>query len=199
MKVRIVGLVAMSLIAIIAVGCGSEDSNTPDTSKSASANNVDTMFVTGMIPHHEAAVEMAELGVQKAEHPEIKELSQAIIQSQTSEISTLKTMRESMPAANSSMMSGEEMMEMEDQVSSLKNADEFDLAFIDAMIPHHQSAVMMANQQITSGSNAKLRTMSRAIVKAQSKEIADMQSWRKEWYGSPLPTESTAGSMHSGH
>lgn len=192
-------LPTLALIALAMVGCGGDDSSSSTSSAGSGGNSVDAMFIAGMIPHHESAVEMAELGVKNAEHPEIKKLSEAIIEGQTSEISSMKSMRASMPDADSSMMSEHDMMEMDGQVASLKNADDFDLAFIDAMIPHHESAVVMANKQLSSGSNADLKQLSREIVKAQTKEIAQMQEWRKDWYGSALATESDSESMHMDH
>lgn len=199
MKLKFISLLAVGALAAVAIGCGSDDPTTSGMPMNHGGNQVDAMFVTGMIPHHEAAVEMAELGVKQGEHPEIRSLSKAIIASQTAEIKQLNDMRSTLSETDGSMMSGEDMMEMEDQVASLKDADDFDMAFIDAMIPHHQSAVMMANQQISEGSDPEVTALSRAIVKAQSKEIAEMQSWRKEWYGSPLPTSETPGAMHGGH
>ncbi len=46
----------------------------------------DQAFIEAMIEHHEGAIEMAELALISAEHDEIKELSRAIIDAQTSEI-----------------------------------------------------------------------------------------------------------------
>jgi predicted outer membrane protein len=40
---------------------------------------------------------------------------------------------------------------MMSDVDSLREAKNFDKEFIDAMIPHHQSAVVMANQVVADG------------------------------------------------
>ena len=63
-------------------------------------------------------------------------------------------------------------------------ADErpFDKAFIDAMIPHHQSAIDMANVALQESDNARIRELAENIVDAQRSEISEMKQWRREWY-----------------
>lgn len=51
----------------------------------------DRRFIVMMIPHHQEAVEMAELALSRAQHPEIKKLATAIKKSQTQEISQMQT------------------------------------------------------------------------------------------------------------
>ncbi|MEN9938096.1 MAG: hypothetical protein RLZZ387_4675 [Chloroflexota bacterium] len=52
--------------------------------------DLDTMFLQMMIPHHEGAIAMAEQALAQAEHPEIKELAQAIISAQRAEITEMQ-------------------------------------------------------------------------------------------------------------
>jgi uncharacterized protein (DUF305 family) len=49
----------------------------------------DAAFLTNMIEHHEAAVEMAKLSAKNAKHDEIKSLSREIIAAQEKEISQM--------------------------------------------------------------------------------------------------------------
>lgn len=51
----------------------------------------DQHFVVMMIPHHEGAVAMAELASNRAKHPEIKKLAEAIKTTQTQEIEEMRT------------------------------------------------------------------------------------------------------------
>jgi len=50
----------------------------------------DRMFLQMMIPHHEAAIAMAQQALTQAEHPEIKTLAQGIITTQRAEISEMQ-------------------------------------------------------------------------------------------------------------
>lgn len=202
MKFKVLSLVAaLVAIALIASGCGNDsndDASSTKASDSASnGNQTDAMFVSAMIPHHQSAIDMAKLGQKNASREEIKELSDNIVKSQQAEIDQMNTLATELPTATGTMMSEEMSASMMNDVESLSSAKDFDKEFIDAMIPHHQSAVMMANQVIADGSNPEVMKLAKAIVAAQSKEIAEMQTWRTEWYGSPLPTAETGSSMGS--
>jgi uncharacterized protein (DUF305 family) len=83
------------------------------------------------------------------------------------------------------------MMPMSDSMRSsmmmsgdLGAADEqFDLRFLNAMIPHHEGALDMANQALQKSSRAEITQMAQAILSSQQQEIDQMQQWRKDWYG----------------
>src|SRR5919202_753523 len=54
----------------------------------------DKAFIDAMVPHHQGAVEMAEVALQNAEHEEIKQLSRNIISTQRAEIKELKAIKQ---------------------------------------------------------------------------------------------------------
>jgi uncharacterized protein (DUF305 family) len=61
--------------------------------------------------------------------------------------------------------------------------DQFDLCFINAMIPHHQGAIDMAQQALEKSDRAEIKELTQNIIDSQQKEIDQMQQWRKDWYG----------------
>jgi uncharacterized protein (DUF305 family) len=73
-------------------------------------------------------------------------------------------------------------------MDELDGAKPFDRKFIDMMITHHQGAIRMARAELAKGTSARLRTIARAIVAAQKREILQMNSWRKAWYGATSPS-----------
>jgi len=50
----------------------------------------DKVFLSEMIMHHEGAVDMAEAALQNAKHQEIKDMANAIISAQTTEINQMR-------------------------------------------------------------------------------------------------------------
>lgn len=74
-------------------------------------------------------------------------------------------------------------MSMDDMSESLsgKQGDEFDQAFLEEMIVHHQGAIDMATLAKTNAKHAELKTMADAIISAQSAEIQQMQDWQTQW------------------
>lgn len=64
-------------------------------------------------------------------------------------------------------------------------AADFDRAFIDAMVPHHESAIEMAQAAKEAGlDQADLVAVADAILATQKVEIDQMKDWRGEWFGS---------------
>jgi uncharacterized protein (DUF305 family) len=56
--------------------------------------------------------------------------------------------------------------------------------FLQEMIPHHEEAVATAKEVVArGGSTPEIKTLAQNIITAQEKEIADMKTWFKNWYG----------------
>ena len=60
----------------------------------------DAMFLRMMIPHHQLAIDMSEQALDNAEHPELKELAQQIIDEQSAEIELMEGYLERIEAGN---------------------------------------------------------------------------------------------------
>ena len=146
----------------------------------------DKAFIDSMVPHHQGAIEMARVALKNAEHAEIRELSRNIISSQQAEIEELKAIKkEEFGTSNVPMeMSPEQMrsMGMMMDPQELANDELFDKAFIDAMIPHHQSAIEMAEVAYEKSKNPRIKELAENIMSAQKREIEQMKQWRKDWF-----------------
>jgi uncharacterized protein (DUF305 family) len=81
----------------------------------------------------------------------------------------------------SESMSMESMMQSMSLALTGKKDAAFDNAFLKEMIPHHQGAVVMAEQVLTSTKRPELIQLAHAIISAQNTEIRMMQKWQKEW------------------
>jgi len=144
----------------------------------------DQNFIDGMVPHHQAAVEMAKVAQTKAEHTELKTLASAIVADQDSEIAQMKSWRKAWYGSDQIApgMGGHQMGGMDTDLTALANAQPFDRAFIDAMLPHHESAVMMAQEAQTKAEHQELKDLAGRIIASQQREIAQMKAWRAQWY-----------------
>jgi uncharacterized protein (DUF305 family) len=146
----------------------------------------DRRFIDAMVPHHQGAIAMAEVALKNAEHEEIVQLSRNIISSQQAEIEELKSIKkEEFGTSNVPMeMSQEQMrgMGMMMDPQELARSEPFDRAFIDAMIPHHQSAIEMAKVAYEKSENPRIKKLAENIVSAQQAEIEQMKRWREQWY-----------------
>ncbi len=62
-----------------------------------------------------------------------------------------------------------------------------DRHFITMMIPHHEGAVKMADLALKLSKRPEIRKLAEAIKRDQTREIDQMRSWYKQWYGTNVP------------
>jgi uncharacterized protein (DUF305 family) len=157
--------------------------------------NYDLRFIDAMSLHHQGAVKMAQEAEQKAQHPEIKQLAGEIIDAQNKEIGQLTQWRKAWypQASNESVTYGGDgqpkvaMTEKQQQgmmmSKDLGPADpKFDLHFMDAMIPHHEGALAMAQDALSKSERPEVKQLAQAILTSQQTEIEQMKQWRQTWY-----------------
>lgn len=59
----------------------------------------------------------------------------------------------------------------------------FDLRYINAMIAHHRGAMLLAEQLGKNTARPEMQALAQDILNDEPKAIAELYSWKKEWYG----------------
>lgn len=85
------------------------------------------------------------------------------------------TMGHELDEAHSDLMAG--MDENNQIMMQAGMVEDLDVAFVCAMIPHHQSAINMAQAELKHGDDPWAKEMAQKIIDAQESEIKDMLSW----------------------
>jgi len=155
----------------------------------------DLRFIDAMTPHHQGGVVMAKEAQQKSKRPEIKTLAANIIKAQAKEIAEMKQWRQAWyPKAPTTPMAFDSQMghampmttaQMRSMMMTMNlgAADgQFDLRFLNAMIPHHDGAVVMAKDALSKSKRPEIKQLAQAIIKSQTAEIAAMKQWKQAWY-----------------
>lgn len=75
---------------------------------------------------------------------------------------------------------------------------EVDKAFIEMMIPHHQSANEMAEMALSRAKSPEVKKLAQSIIEEQTREIEQMQTWYQQWYGTEVPTTDMNMEMQNG-
>ena len=196
MRMRMLALASTALITtLVLAGCGQNNdpgmsgmdhgssSSSPSSSEaSADFNAADEMFVTMMIPHHQQAIEMADLILGKDGIDErVVTLAQQIKDAQGPEIEQLQGWLDDWGVdPEEQQMDGmdhSDGMMTEDDMAALESADgpEASRLFLEQMIVHHEGAVEMAQTQVDDGSNPDAVELAQTIIDAQTAEIQEMQ------------------------
>lgn len=170
-----------------------------NTSLSENASRVDAVdahFIEQMIPHHEDAIIMSEIALERAQRDEVRELAQAIIKAQSKEIEQMKDWYKNWfgrevkagdeVMSQHGMMGGSREMHMgmmgdETDIDQLNNAQDFDREFLEEMIPHHQMAVMMASMLKGGTERTEMKELADNIITSQTAEISQMREWLRTW------------------
>jgi uncharacterized protein (DUF305 family) len=191
--------IGVTAVVALAVGCGSRDdggdtsgmdhgrsqtSTSTDSVGQSEHNDQDITFAQGMIPHHQQAVDMAEMAARRATDPKVKDLASRIESAQDPEIQQLTGMlgqwgvstEPSMPGMDHGGMSGDGMMTDEEMQQLEQAGADFDRLWVQMMIKHHQGAVVMARTEVDKGKNADAKALAQKIVDAQEAEITEMQA-----------------------
>jgi uncharacterized protein (DUF305 family) len=146
----------------------------------------DKRFIDAMVPHHQGAISMARVALKNAEHGEIVQFSENTISTQQAEIEELKAIKKEefgtsrVPMQMSPQQMGGMGVMMDPQ--ELANRKPFDKAFIVAMIPHHQSAIEMAQVAREKSESPQIKELAQNIVSAQQTEIEQMKQWHEQCY-----------------
>ena len=155
------------------------------TDVAAEHNDQDTTFAQMMIIHHEGAIEMSQLAIERAESPEVVALAERIAEAQGPEIEEMTAWlsawgEDVSPGGHGGMdmggmdMNGMSQEEMMTQLDGMSGAD-FDQAFLEAMIAHHEGAIGMSEQQLAEGQNPDALMLAEKIIADQQTEITEMQ------------------------
>ena len=159
-----------------AAGAGS--STASDTARQG-----DITFAQSMIPHHQQAVEMADLALKNASSAQVKQLATQIKGAQDPEIQTMKGWLSSWDAGEDMGMDHSGMAGMTGMMSdadmtklAAARGNDFDAMWLQMMIAHHQGALTMANDVLATTQDPAVKTLARAVVTGQTKEIDTMKA-----------------------
>lgn len=157
------------------------DHSTMDHSAMMGDQPFDAQFIDGMIVHHEGAIAMAQQVLAEGEHPELRQMAEAIIAAQQGEVEQMHNWRaEWYPDLQATMGMDMDMGQMEIDADESKP---FDQRFLEAMIDHHEGAIGMAEAALDNAEHEEVHSMAEGIITAQQAEIDQMRGWLKEWFG----------------
>ncbi|MEV6303910.1 DUF305 domain-containing protein [Actinoplanes sp. NPDC051861] len=192
---------AAVIVTLVLAACGGSDHSPAGTgmnhgattaaSPAASAvgtfNDADVAFAQAMIPHHQQAVQMADMADGLAADAEVKALAAKIQAAQQPEIDAMTAWLTAWgkPAPGPHMSTGSAMdhgsmpgMMTDADMAKLMDAEgaAFDKHFLTMMISHHEGAIEMAQQEVERGSNPEAKTLAQKIITDQQTEIATMKT-----------------------
>lgn len=146
-------------------------------------------FLYEMIPHHEAAVSMAEnLLKYDGANNQLKRLADTIIKEQLNGIRQMEELKDKLknnPQVNKQAEAGylqtynNIYTSMITQLEAAKPTGNINRDFLTEMIPHHEAAIEMGKNVLRYTQNPELRTMVQKMIVTQQRQVAEMNNLLK--------------------
>lgn len=147
------------------------------------SGNAEEDFLEGMIPHHEATIDMAKNYLKySGTNPTLEQLAGEIITTRTSELQQMELLEDEIEDMNIQDEEKEReflnthqdiLSRYQEKVDS--SAQDVEHAFAEQMISHQQMAVDMAKSILSCTDQEKVRQLAEQIIKAGKREIGQLQ------------------------
>ncbi|HET8986802.1 MAG TPA: DUF305 domain-containing protein, partial [Trueperaceae bacterium] len=140
--------------------------------ESLSGEEFEVAFMSMMIAHHESAVAMADWVLERGDDPDVMAAAQAVKDAQGPEIEQMTSwLREWYDSAVDVTWADMMTADMSGMLDTMEEGTDPNLAFLAAMIQHHQGAIDMAQVALESAEHQQLRDMARDIILTQVEEV----------------------------
>ncbi|PVZ05871.1 DUF305 domain-containing protein [Actinomycetospora cinnamomea] len=172
-------LVVVLLVVLAPAGCA----DAPVTPPAPDPAAVDAAFLSGMIPHHEQALDLTAMVDHRDVSPGLDAVALRIDREQVEEIGQMQGLARArgLPVTTAPH-GGHDMPGMADRATLDRlrtlQGPAFERSWLDTMIRHHEGALVMAHDYLAVGTDETLRRFSRVLLTSQSREIAVLQELR---------------------
>jgi uncharacterized protein (DUF305 family) len=167
-----------ALVALEAAGHGAASEAAP----TAAQVRYEIKFLTDMIDHHMMAVMTAELCEGRTVHEDLQQMCEDIVAAQMAEIEMMQGWLEEWYGITYEPQMTQGMERQVEKLAALEGA-EFEIAFMEMMIKHHEGAVKEGERCVERAYHPEVIELCHDIIEAQTAEIETMQTWLSEWYG----------------
>lgn len=172
----------------------------------------DLAFIDLMLTHHERAIAMATIALERGEHEELIAFAQHTVEVQQEQINQLTIWRE-LWYPGTPELSGEQAIAIFDQIAADNpgrggvpgarelttppdimglcgaNPGDFDLAFIERMSLHHSGALLLAEAAVTFAEHTEIQNFATTQIASLHTDLDALYAWRLLWFPDATPAD----------
>lgn len=193
-KKYLLGACAIAVVGLLSAcetgvgGTASPVSDAPAESASDGAersehNAGDIRFAQQLLPHHEQAVVISELAVERSTDQEVTALAQRIHGARGPEMKQLMALLQGWgepvaPPDHGDVGHGDFGLLTEEELQHLGqvSGSEFDREWLRLMIEHHEGAVEIAEIELRDGADSLAKLFAQNVVDSQTGELAELRA-----------------------
>jgi uncharacterized protein (DUF305 family) len=145
-----------------------------------SGKDFDVAYARELIPVHEEAIEIAYAATLNANHPELLQWNQRMIDRKGDQtrkmLALLQEMGTTPTKRNASVVT--------DRVKKIRGlgGEALEKAYMPMMIDHFGQSVAISRLAMTKASNQSLKDVAGAVVRIETQETEMLRAWLKTWY-----------------
>lgn len=136
---------------------------------------IDLRYIDGVIAHHLNAIYMARQAETNSQRKEIKDLAKEIISVDEASVKDLYEWKKT-------WFNNTKQITNYEKINLGKSDDKFDLRFLNALIAHHEEAIITAKEIRTKSQRNEILDLADTIIKNLSAGVETLSSWRTNWY-----------------
>lgn len=137
----------------------------------------DVTFIDFFVPHHRAAIEMANEEIARGASADVKAMATMMRDAQTAEVETMTKSRRALTGSSEPPEPPHDQHMMDDMAAMHDmSGAELDQMFLEEMIPHHAAALPTSHRANPHLTRPELKTLADKMFIAQGQEIGEMSS-----------------------
>ena len=186
MKRRTLGTISAVWSVVLVVVLGScAGKNDRSSIPSLPTPQYERDFLQNRVAHQQAAIEMAQACMQKAQRDPLKEFCVALVDTENAESKQLQLWLSqwyglsAVPGAQERATQGYRNFM---QSVRTQNGPEFERAFLSALRLHHHEGVDESKMCQVQAVHGELRSLCTTMVEEQEREVKQMNAWICEWF-----------------
>jgi uncharacterized protein (DUF305 family) len=165
------------LIAVLAAGCA-----TPQTNQPTASNETDVWFAQHMVPHLLQTTAIVDLAQDRSTRPELARLADTIDRQGQANLAQLQGWLASRGLAPYDPQQDPNRRKETDLARLARvRGPRFDLAFLEVMAARHRAGSKLAATEAQQGSVPELRQLAQQLLAQQRDQIGKMASWTRAW------------------
>lgn len=165
------------MLALLTTSCSSAQTNSAEL-----GNVTDVHFIAMMTPHHQQAVDLSGIILEKQSiSPETKDLAERIKVGQQEEIDFMKGLATKWGEEDTMQLHAQHIangMIVPSELEQLRSLDgsEAEQTFLELMHSHHEGAILMTQDEVQNGHHQPLRDAAQKMIEVQTAEMREMEN-----------------------
>jgi uncharacterized protein (DUF305 family) len=137
----------------------------------------DVAFIDAMVPHHEMAIGMAGMVIERGSRMDVKQFAMRIKESQMAEVGQMRALRAVITGSGDVPTAPRDPhAEMTMMVMMTQTGASLEQLFLDDMRAHHAGGIQLAHRALPNLETTEMRGLAEQIIDVQATEIGEIQA-----------------------